>query len=175
MSCTCPLKVYAIKNSLTGVTALWSLSKTHLSKLSTGSTQEDPSRITERLLSGRKESNQTNKQTKAIKNIRELYVIRLPGVIFPKALFLQDECFGKNYSSFLDFTLNYEQTSGIFVPWSHKQIACVQSPTIDPSFTLQSVDLTLCMLGNFTAFCRLLIFSKNIFFETFFSGIPSDY
>ena len=36
-----------------------SLSKTHLSLLSTGSTQEDPSRITERLLSGRKESNQT--------------------------------------------------------------------------------------------------------------------
>ena len=28
--------------SLTGVTALWSLSKTHLSWLSTGSTQEDP-------------------------------------------------------------------------------------------------------------------------------------
>ena len=27
--------------SLTGVTALWSLSKTHLSQLSTGSTQED--------------------------------------------------------------------------------------------------------------------------------------
>ena len=51
----------AAGSSLTGVTALWSLSKTHLSKLSTGSTQEDPSRITERLLSGRKESNQTNK------------------------------------------------------------------------------------------------------------------
>ena len=47
-------------SSLTGVTALWSLSKTHLSWLSTGSTQEDPSRIAERLLSGRKESNQTN-------------------------------------------------------------------------------------------------------------------
>ena len=30
-------------SSLTGVTALWSLSKTHLSSLSTGSTQEDPS------------------------------------------------------------------------------------------------------------------------------------
>ena len=30
-------------SSLTGVTALWSLSKTHLSQLSTGSTQEDPS------------------------------------------------------------------------------------------------------------------------------------
>ena len=53
----------AAGSSLTGVTALWSLSKTHLSQLSTGSTQEDPSRITERLLSGRKESNQTNKQT----------------------------------------------------------------------------------------------------------------
>ena len=24
---------------------------------------------------------------------------------------------GKNYSSFLDFTRNYERTSGIFVPW----------------------------------------------------------
>ena len=46
-------------SSLTSVTALWSLSKTHLSYLSTGSTQEDPSHITERLLSGRKESNQT--------------------------------------------------------------------------------------------------------------------
>ena len=31
----------AVGSSLTGVTALWSLSKTHLSKLSTGSTQED--------------------------------------------------------------------------------------------------------------------------------------
>ena len=30
-------------SSLTGVTALWFLSKTHLSKLSTGSTQEDSS------------------------------------------------------------------------------------------------------------------------------------
>ena len=52
----------AAGSSLTGVTALLSLSKTHLSYLSTGSTQEDPSRITERFLSGRKESNQTNKQ-----------------------------------------------------------------------------------------------------------------
>ena len=40
----------------------------------------------------------------------------LPQVILPKALVLQNECFGKNYSSFLDFTLNYERTSGIFVP-----------------------------------------------------------
>ena len=53
----------AAGSSLTGVTVLWSLSKTHLSQLSTGSTQEDPSRITERLLSGRKESNQTKNKT----------------------------------------------------------------------------------------------------------------
>ena len=51
----------AAGSSLTGVTMLWSLSKTHLSQLSTGSTQEDPSYITEKLLMGRKESNQTNK------------------------------------------------------------------------------------------------------------------
>ena len=30
--------------------------------------------------------------------------------------FSQDECFGKNYLSFLDFTHNKEGTSGIFVP-----------------------------------------------------------
>ena len=40
----------------------------------------------------------------------------LPRVILPKALILQDECFGKNNSSFLDFTRNYEGMSGIFVP-----------------------------------------------------------
>ena len=47
--------------SLTSVTALWSLSKTHLSKLSTGSTQEDRSCFTERLLMGRK--NQVKQKT----------------------------------------------------------------------------------------------------------------
>ena len=50
----------AAGSTLTGVTALWSLSMTRLSWLSTGATQEDPS-LTERLLMGRKESNQTNK------------------------------------------------------------------------------------------------------------------
>ena len=30
---------------------------------------------------------------------------------------LQDECFGKNYSSFLDLTRSYDWTSGIFVPF----------------------------------------------------------
>ena len=41
-----------------------------------------------------------------------------PREILPKALVLQDECFGKNLSSFLDFTTNYKRTSGIFVPWA---------------------------------------------------------
>ena len=47
----------AAGSSLTGVAALWSLSKTHLSKLSTGSTQEDHPCLTERLLMGCKQSN----------------------------------------------------------------------------------------------------------------------
>ena len=51
------------------------------------------------------------------KNIRELYVKWLPRVILPIAFVLQDECYGKNYLFFLDFTRNYERTSGIFVPW----------------------------------------------------------
>ena len=45
--------------------------------------------------------------------------MQLPQVILPKALVLQDECFGKNYSSFLDFTRNYEPPSGIFVLCIH--------------------------------------------------------
>ena len=50
-------------------------------------------------------------------HIREKYVIiQLSQVILPKALVLQDECFGKNYSFFLDFTHNYKRTSGVFVP-----------------------------------------------------------
>ena len=40
----------------------------------------------------------------------------LPRVILPKELFLQDKCFGKNYSSFLDFTIKaaYSVTLNIF-------------------------------------------------------------
>ena len=38
-----PRSLKTESSSLAGVTALWSLSKTHLSKLSTGSIQEDPS------------------------------------------------------------------------------------------------------------------------------------
>ena len=42
----------AAGSSLTGVTVLCTWSKTHLSLLSTGSTQEDPSDITEKLITG---------------------------------------------------------------------------------------------------------------------------
>ena len=69
------------------------------------------------------------KSVKAIQNIRELYVIWLPQVILPNALVLKDECFGKNYSSFLDFTRNYEWTSGIFVPCT--ETICFQEGKID--------------------------------------------
>ena len=50
----------AAGSSLTCVTMFWSLSKTHLSQLSTGLTQEDRPCLTERSLMGCKESNQTN-------------------------------------------------------------------------------------------------------------------
>ena len=42
----------AAGSSLTGVTALWSLSKTHLSYLSTGSTQEGPSLFNWKIVDG---------------------------------------------------------------------------------------------------------------------------
>ena len=58
-----------------------------------------------------------------------------PQVILPKALVLQDECFEKYYWSFLDFTFNYEWTSGIFVPCSY-------------STAQQSKDLNLGPLGH---------------------------
>ena len=54
--------------------------------------------------------------------LRELYVIWLPRVILPKALILYDKYFGKNYSSFLDFTCNNEGMSGSFVPCLVRQV-----------------------------------------------------
>ena len=48
--------------SLTGVTALWFLSKTHFPSLVLVPPRKICPYITERLLMGRKESNQTNKQ-----------------------------------------------------------------------------------------------------------------
>ena len=44
-----------------------------------------------------------------------------------KALVPQDKCFGKNYSSLLDFTCNYERMNGIFVPcWERVKRALSQ-------------------------------------------------
>ena len=50
---------------------------------------------------------------KSICNKEHMGEIWLTRVILHKAI---DECFGKNYSSFLDFTRNYERMSVIFVP-----------------------------------------------------------
>ena len=51
----------ATGSSLTGITLFWSLSKTHLSWLSTGQPRKTRPYITERLLMGRKESNKENR------------------------------------------------------------------------------------------------------------------
>ena len=62
-------------------------------------------------------------------------------VILHKALLLQDECFGKNYSSFLDFTRNYKRTSGIFVPWDQTASEeAVWSGSSDKHFVNSSPD-----------------------------------
>ena len=53
-------------------------------------------------------------------------------VILHEALLLQDESFGKNYLSFLDFTRNYELTRGIFVPCPH----CLIASSIAPDQTI---------------------------------------
>ena len=51
----------AAGSNLTGVTALWSLSKTHLSSLELVQPRDTHPGLTERLLMGRKEPNRTNK------------------------------------------------------------------------------------------------------------------
>ena len=51
----------AVGSSLTGITALWSLSKTHYPSLVLVQPRKTRPYITERLLMGHKESNQTNK------------------------------------------------------------------------------------------------------------------
>ena len=84
------------------------------------------------------------------KNIR--YVIWLPQVILPKALILQDECFGGNYSSFLVFTCNYKRTSGIFVPWNFLK---------NGDFDLPSNCLTLLVLVKDFFFLKSWIEKKN--------------
>ena len=62
---------------------------------------------------------------------------------FPKALYLQDKCFGKNYLSFLDFTHNYERTSGIFVP-CHISQQCQQC-------------IYICLVSTYVASLNLLL------------------
>ena len=69
----------------------------------------------------------THLSFKSIWNKEHKGVIWLPWAILPKALILQDECFGKNYSSFLVFTCNHERTSGIFVPCHHAESKCIDS------------------------------------------------
>ena len=77
-----------------------SLSKTHLSLLSTGSIQEDPS-LTERLLIGRKESNQTNKQRGLIFSV--CLEQRVGGCFITKNLgTVQKHLSGKGLTLFLD-------------------------------------------------------------------------
>ena len=49
-------------------------------------------------------------------------------VILPKALVRQDECLGKNYLPFLDFIINYERRSGIFVSAYPVQLASHKKP-----------------------------------------------
>ena len=78
----------------------------------------------------------------------------LPGVVLPKALVLQDEYFGKNYLSFLDFTRYYEQTSQIFVPCLNPQSNILQTEPLCPTL-FQSIGratglnyLALVMLNN---------------------------
>ena len=64
----------AAGSSLTGVTALWSLSKTYYPSLVLVQLRKNRPCLTERLLMGRKESNQTNKQTKKHDDIMLLYL-----------------------------------------------------------------------------------------------------
>ena len=51
------------------------------------------------------------------------------------------------------------------------KIACELSPTINLRFILQLVDLTLCLLCNFSCFCQLKDFQTHIIC-IIFSGIP---
>ena len=60
-------------------------------------------------------------------------------------LTLQDKCFGKNYSFFLDFTRNYEGTSGIFVPWAGKWLKLSRiAKTALLTFSLQVATFVIC-------------------------------
>ena len=71
----------AAGSSLTGVTVLWSLSKTHFPSLVLVKPRKTHPYITERLLMGRKESNQTNH---ALTSGCEVYHAKTDGTILYK-------------------------------------------------------------------------------------------
>ena len=55
--------------------------------------------------------------------------------------------FGKNYSSFLDFTCNYERTSGIFVPCMGPNVlSCLWMKSEGFSFGLSIMSVLLSVL-----------------------------
>ena len=68
----------AAGSSLTGITALWSLSKTHLVRVQPRKTRPC---LTERLLMGRKESNQSNKinQKNLVKSNYQFWALEVIG------------------------------------------------------------------------------------------------
>ena len=88
----------AVGSSLTSVTALWSLRKTQLSQLSTGATRKIPPCLTERLLMGRKKSNQTNKQSNSSQSTRPVGRVLWEDLLILSTRNLK-ECFGKNFST----------------------------------------------------------------------------
>ena len=96
----------------------------------------------------------------AIKNIREFYVIRLPRVTLPKVLVLQDECFGKNYSSFIDFTHNYKRKSGIFVPWALDLHCFLKTIYPELRFNCSCISISGCMWVQYQH-CISTVLSKK--------------
>ena len=51
------------------------------------------------------------------------------------------------------------------------KLACVQSPTINPRFTLKFVCLTICRLCNFSCFLLSADFFISSFSKNYFSNI----
>ena len=88
----------AAGSSLNGVTALWSLSKTHLSCLSTGSNQEEPSLFNWKIVYRTKESNQTNKRVRML-------VLALAGLQQVSKSQHMQAYFPQGYKTFIHFLL----------------------------------------------------------------------
>ena len=69
---------------------------------------------------------------------------------------MKDKCFGKNYSSFLDFTHNYERTSGIFDPY---YLNLLVKPRIS---RFSGTYIILCILKVPLKMHRIIFFQKII-------------